>query len=166
MAKKLSHISDGGDVCMVDIGGKKDTVRTAVAYGEVVLARETLALIRQEKIPKGNVFNTARIAGIMAAKRVAGLIPLCHQLSVTSVAVDFKTRRDKKNGIIGIESRVRLVAKTGAEMEALTAVAVAALTIYDMCKAVDAGIELRRIRLLSKRGGRSDRKGKKRRSAR
>jgi cyclic pyranopterin phosphate synthase len=138
---------------MVDISAKADTARAAVARGAVHCKPETLRLILEKAIPKGDVFAVARVAGIMAAKGVDRLIPLCHPLLITSAEVIFTPH--EKRGIIEIESRVKTTGKTGAEMEAVTAVSVAALTIYDMCKAVDKGMTIERIRLVAKRGGKS-----------
>jgi cyclic pyranopterin phosphate synthase len=136
---------------MVDIAGKPVTKRTAVAWGLISLGRETLKLIQENKVAKGNVFAVAKVAGILAAKKTAGLIPLCHSLNLTQVDLNFEFREEG----IGIESRVELEGRTGAEMEALTAVAVAALTIYDMCKSVDRGMTISGIKLIKKTGGRS-----------
>jgi cyclic pyranopterin phosphate synthase len=138
---------------MVDVGEKADTVREAVAAGRVVMRPETLALIQQGGLPKGDVLGTARLAGIMGAKHTADLIQLCHPLLLTHVAVEFTVREDAR--AIDITATVRSVGKTGVEMEALTAVAAAGLTIYDMCKAVDRGMRLENIRLRRKSGGRS-----------
>ena len=138
---------------MVDISEKADTDREAVARGAIHLKRETLRKILEKSIPKGDVLAVARVAGIMAAKGVDRLIPLCHPLLITSAEVIF--RPHAKHGTIEIESRVKVSGKTGAEMEALTAVSVAALTIYDMCKAADKAMTIENIRLVSKRGGKS-----------
>jgi cyclic pyranopterin phosphate synthase len=138
---------------MVDVGSKPDTERVAVARGQVTMAPETLALIRQGALKKGDVLAVARIAGIMAAKRTAELIPLCHPLPLTHVEVILLP--DDENVVISIEARVRTVGKTGVEMEALTAVSVAALTIYDMAKAVQRDMRIESIRLVEKRGGQS-----------
>jgi cyclic pyranopterin phosphate synthase len=137
---------------MVDVGAKPVTRRTARASGTVRMAADTANLIRQRAHAKGDVLEVARLAGIMAAKRTSELIPLCHPLAIESVSVDFTSPDDRT---IAIEATVQLEAKTGVEMEALTAVSVAALTIYDMCKAVDRGMSIERIRLESKSGGRS-----------
>jgi cyclic pyranopterin phosphate synthase len=138
---------------MVDIGAKEETLREAVARGVVTLRPKTLRLIQDQAIPKGDVYAAARLAGILAAKRVHELIPLCHSLLLTGADVTFRpTRRPAR---IAIESRVRTVGRTGAEMEALTAVSVAALTIYDMCKAVDREMVIGDVRLVQKSGGRS-----------
>ncbi len=138
---------------MVDVGDKSLTQREAVAVGSVYMKNETLGLITSNHIAKGNVFETARLAGIMAAKSTCSLIPLCHQLNLTSVAVDF--RADRKNSKVDIEAKAKCMGQTGVEMEALTAVSVAALTIYDMCKAVDKGMIISDIKLMEKRGGKS-----------
>lgn len=138
---------------MVDISEKADTDREATARGAIHLKPETLRMILEQSIPKGDVLAVARVAAIMAAKGVDRLIPLCHPLLLTSAEVTF--RPHTKDGTIEIESRVKVKGKTGAEMEALTAVSVAALTIYDMCKAVDKTMTIENIRLVSKRGGKS-----------
>jgi cyclic pyranopterin phosphate synthase len=140
---------------MVDVSGKEATLRIARAAGEVIMAKETLAKILDLSLTKGNVLETARLAGIMAAKKTAELIPLCHQLPLDEVAVEFFP--DGKKGLLGIEARAVVTGRTGVEMEALTAVAAAALTVYDMAKAVDRGMVISRIRLLEKEGGRSGR---------
>jgi len=155
MSRELSHVDREGKVCMVDVSHKPDTFREAVARGQVTLATRTLSLITREKIPKGDVFATARLAGIMAAKRVDGLIPLCHPLCLTHISIGFETGIRSNRARITIEARARLVGKTGAEIEALAAVSVAALTIYDMCKAVDRSMKITDIHLVSKTGGRS-----------
>ena len=151
--KKLTHLDKKGRARMVNVTGKPATDREAVARGSVHMKKATLKLISDMGISKGNVFETARLAGIMAAKRVAGLIPLCHQLNISSVAMDFKI--DNRNSKVVIESIVKCTGPTGVEMEALTAVSVAALTIYDMCKAVDRGMTISDIMLMEKRGGKS-----------
>jgi cyclic pyranopterin phosphate synthase len=138
---------------MVDVGQKDETPREAVARGAVLMLPETLRLIVAGELPKGDVLAVARVAGIMAAKRTPDLIPLCHPLLLTHVAVDLKPDPDRQ--AILIEATVRTTGKTGVEMEALTAVSAAALTIYDMCKAVDRGMRIVDIRLAQKRGGRS-----------
>ncbi len=138
---------------MVDVGAKPETVREAVARGFISLQGETIRLIRDSRIPKGDVFATARVAGIMAAKRVHELVPLCHTLLLSSADVSFQASRRPVG--IQIESRVRTTGRTGAEMEALTAVSAAALTIYDMCKAVDKDMVIGNVRLVYKAGGRS-----------
>ncbi len=151
--KKLSHIDHKGDVRMVDVTDKAKTVRQAKARGIVKMDARTLKLIEEGKVTKGNVLAIAKIAGIMAAKKTAELIPLCHPLEVTSV--DLMLKSDKKNSQVIIESVVKMAGKTGVEMEALTAVSVAALTIYDMCKAVNKNITIGDIMLLEKSGGKS-----------
>ena len=138
---------------MVDVGAKPETVREAIARGFVALQPETLCLIRDSSIPKGDVFAAARLAGIMAAKRVHELIPLCHTLLLSSADVSFQP--SPRPAGVRIESRIRTTGRTGAEMEALTAVSVAALTIYDMCKAVDKSMVIGDVRLVYKAGGRS-----------
>lgn len=155
-SRELSHVDREGRVSMVDISHKPDTFREAVARGRVTLAPHTLSLITRDKIPKGNVFNTARLAGIMAAKRVDCVIPLCHSLCLTHISIGFETRVRNRRARITIEARARLVGKTGVEMEVLAAVSVAALAIYDMCKTVDTSMKISEIRLVSKTGGRSD----------
>ncbi|MBI5049699.1 MAG: cyclic pyranopterin monophosphate synthase MoaC [Nitrospirae bacterium] len=151
--KKLTHFDKKGHAKMVDVSGKQPTIREAIAKGAVYMKKETLKLITDKKISKGDVFETARLAGIMAAKKTCEFIPLCHPLNITSVSVDFDV--DKKKNRVGIEARVKCTGQTGVEMEALTAVSVAALTIYDMCKAVDRGMVISDIMLMEKRGGKS-----------
>ena len=136
---------------MIDVGEKKITKREAVARGEIVLSRETIELIRQGKIPKGDVLECARIAAVLAIKKTPQLIPMCHPLRVTYSKIDFDLG---KRGI-QVEAKVVAIDRTGVEMESLTAVAVAVLTIYDMCKGVDKTLEISHIRLLKKTGGRS-----------
>ena len=138
---------------MVDVTAKKPSVREALAGGVVFMGSETFELIRKQKIKKGNVLETARIAGIMAAKKTSELIPMCHPLNITHVQVDFLP--DAANTAIEIKAAVRTIDQTGVEMEALTAVSVAALTIYDMCKSYDKEMTLSNIRLLKKTGGKS-----------
>ncbi len=150
---KLSHFDGKGQARMVNVGGKPVTQREAIAAGRVSLKPETLRLIRDRKIEKGDVLAVARLAGIMAAKRTGELIPLCHPLGIESVDIEFSI--DPKRSEIGIESRVKSSGRTGVEMEALAASAVAALTIYDMCKAVDRGMVIGDIKLLKKSGGKS-----------
>jgi cyclic pyranopterin phosphate synthase len=149
----LTHLDESGRARMVDVGAKDDTLREAVARGEVRMRPETLQRLAAGDIPKGDVLATARIAGMMAAKRAPDLIPLCHPLLLTHVAVD--ARLDVATSTVQIEATVRTVGKTGVEMEALTAVSVAALTIYDMCKAIDREMQIGAIRLVRKSGGRS-----------
>lgn len=151
--RKLTHIDSEGRAKMVDVGVKPATQREAIARGAVYMKKETLRLITDKKIVKGNVLETARLAGIMAAKRTCELIPLCHQLNISSVSVDFNI--DKRKNKVDIEAKVKCTGQTGVEMEALTAVSVAALTIYDMCKAVDKAMVISDIMLIEKRGGKS-----------
>jgi cyclic pyranopterin phosphate synthase len=148
----FTHLDSSGRAHMVDVGAKANTEREAVARGEVWLQPATLSMILDRQIAKGDVLAVAQVAAVMAAKQTSTIIPLCHTLLLTAVDVDFDTSSVDH---IGIEVRVRTVGKTGAEMEALTAVSVAALTIYDMCKAVDRAIHLERVRLISKSGGKS-----------
>lgn len=152
-SNQLTHVDEGGRARMVNVGSKPDTQRVAVARGQVKMKPETLALIRQNALAKGDALATARIAGIMAAKRTAELIPLCHPLTLTHVAVDFEL--DEQAACVEITATVETVGKTGVEMEALTAVSVAALTIYDMGKAVERGMRITDVRLVEKRGGKS-----------
>ena len=149
----FTHIDEKGHVRMVDVTEKKPTVRVAVAGGSVFMRPETFRMIRDQKVKKGNVLETARIAGIMAAKKTSELIPMCHPLSLTHVQVDFEP--DETNNRINIEASVRTIDQTGVEMEALTAVSVAALTIYDMCKSYDREMTVSSIQLLEKSGGKS-----------
>lgn len=149
----LTHLNEHGEAHMVDVGAKADTQREAIARGSVVMQAATLAMIMTGTASKGDVLATARIAGIMAAKRTSELIPLCHPLMLTHVAVELQP--DQANNMIRIEATVRTSGKTGVEMEALTAVSVAALTIYDMCKAVDRAMRITDIRVAEKRGGKS-----------
>jgi len=151
--KKLSHINDAGQVQMVDVTGKAKTVRKAVARGQVKMKSGTLALLEEGRMAKGNVLTTAKIAGIMAAKKTGEFIPLCHPLGLTGIDIEFTV--DRPNAQVMIEARVQTVGQTGVEMEALTAVSVAALTIYDMCKAVDKEMIISNILLLEKTGGKS-----------
>ena len=150
---KLTHLDEEGRAKMVDVTDKAVTKRVAVAEGEITLRPETLRLIADKAIPKGDVFGVARIAGISAAKKTGELIPLCHPLPITHVDIDFHI--DEAKSLIRIRSKVSVEAKTGIEMEALTAVSVAALTIYDMCKAVDKSMVISDIRLIEKKGGKS-----------
>jgi cyclic pyranopterin phosphate synthase len=147
----LSHLDDQGRARMVDVGGKTETQRVAIALGTIRMAQATLTALRDGKTPKGDVLAVARIAGIMAAKRTAELIPLCHPLALNSVAVEFAFVSD------GIEARATasLTGRTGVEMEALTAVSVALLTVYDMAKAIDKAMVIDGVRLIEKRGGKS-----------
>ncbi len=149
---ELTHFDDRGASRMVDTSAKPETERTARASGLVRMAPATLALIRDKGHAKGDVLEVARLAGIMAAKRTGELIPLCHPLPITSASLDFTFEGDD---LLRIEATVRVVGRTGVEMEALTAVSVAALTVYDMCKAVDKLMTIERLRLEEKSGGRS-----------
>ncbi|MBT8367007.1 MAG: cyclic pyranopterin monophosphate synthase MoaC [Deltaproteobacteria bacterium] len=149
----FTHIDDKGRVRMVDVTAKQPTVRIAVAGGTVMMKPETLKMIGDLKVKKGNVLETARIAGIMAAKKTSELIPMCHPLNLTHVQIDFNS--DEDNHCIGIEAAVRTIDQTGVEMEALTAVSAAALTIYDMCKSYDREMTISKIQLLEKSGGKS-----------
>ncbi len=150
---ELTHVDEEGRARMVDVGGKPDTERVAVAKGEVTMRPETLRLIAEGDVPKGDVLAVAQVAGIMAAKRVPDLIPLCHPLLLTKADVEF--RIDEASSRIEITATVRCRGKTGVEMEALTAVSVAALTIYDMAKAVERTMRIGNIRLVRKSGGKS-----------
>ncbi|MCK9196800.1 MAG: cyclic pyranopterin monophosphate synthase MoaC [Syntrophales bacterium] len=150
---KLTHLDEYGQARMVDVTGKTPTMREAVARGRVIMKPDTLALVESGKITKGDVYGVAKIAGIMAAKETGHLIPMCHPLELTGIDISFQSNHDR--GEVAIEARVKTVGRTGVEMEALTAVSVAALTIYDMCKAADRDMILTDIRLISKRGGKS-----------
>jgi cyclic pyranopterin monophosphate synthase len=150
---KFTHIDQEGRVRMVDVTDKKPTLRTAVAQGVVSMSPATFEMIQNQTVKKGNVFETARIAGMMAAKKTSDLIPMCHPLNITHIAVDFFP--DKKTSSIRIEAVARIFDQTGVEMEALTAVALAGLTIYDMCKSYDREMTISDICLLKKTGGKS-----------
>jgi cyclic pyranopterin phosphate synthase len=151
--KSLTHMDDAGRPRMVDVGGKPDTVRQAVARGKVIMQPATFQIIKEGKAAKGDVLNVAQLAGISAAKKTPDLIPLCHTILIDSVKVEFSL--DEANSAVEITGTVDSTGKTGVEMEALTATAVAALTIYDMCKAVDRGMRIENIRLVRKSGGKS-----------
>ena len=153
LSEQLTHLDVHGHATMVDVGDKQITSRTAVAEGEVRMTPSTLAAIRDGNVPKGDVLAAARIAGILAAKKTPELIPLCHTLLLSKVAVDFEV--DEAESRVVITAMVRCNGQTGVEMEALTAVSVAALTIYDMAKALDKGMTIGAIRLLEKQGGKS-----------
>ncbi len=153
MNRGLTHFDDSGAARMVDVSGKEETVREAVARGAVVMLPETLDLILDRAMAKGDVLGVARVAGIMAAKKVPDLIPLCHQVNLASVDLLFEPDKDAR--CVHIEATVRTTGRTGVEMEALTAVAAAGLTIYDMCKAVDRAMTITDIRLIKKTGGKS-----------
>jgi len=150
---KLSHIDKSGRARMVDVTAKRETAREAVATGTVRMKPETLALIQSGGVPKGDVIAVAQVAGVMAAKRTCELIPMCHPLLLTNV--DVQIRPDEQESALQITATVRSMGKTGVEMEALTAVVVAALTVYDMCKAVERGMRIEGVRLLKKSGGES-----------
>lgn len=149
--KELTHVNASGRVQMVDVGQKPESERFAVAAGEVAVRPKTLRLIAQGELEKGDVLNTARLAGVMAAKRTAELIPLCHPLPLTHIDVDLAL--DKALSRVKIRATVRSRGRTGVEMEALTAVSVAALTVYDMAKAVERTMRIENVRLVEKRGG-------------
>jgi cyclic pyranopterin phosphate synthase len=151
---QLSHLDEQGRARMIDVSGKDVTSRIAIARGTIHMRAETLALILEDKIEKGDVFSVARVAGIMAAKKTAELIPMCHPLNLTAVELELTPAREPA-ARVDIEATVRVSGKTGVEMEAMTAVAVAGLTIYDMCKAVDREMTLGEIRLAKKSGGKS-----------
>ena len=148
----LSHLDAAGAARMVDVSDKSETARTATAEAIVRMRPETLALIQQGGMPKGDVLATARIAGIMAAKRTPDLIPLCHPLAITGVTLDLEPSGDDA---LVIRATVKTTGKTGVEMEALTAASIAALTVYDMCKAVEKGMRIESVRLIEKHGGKS-----------
>ena len=150
---RLSHVDDVGKAAMVDVGSKLTTSREATAKGSVLMRPETLALIQANAVAKGDVLGIARVSGIMGAKITPHLIPLCHPLPLDQVSVDFEL--DSETHSIHITATARTTAKTGVEMEALTAVSLAALTIYDMCKGVDRAMRIDAIRLVNKSGGRS-----------
>ncbi len=153
MANKLTHLDDHGHARMVDVGQKPDTERIAVARGEIHMKKETLDLIRAGQIKKGDVLTVAQIAGITASKRTSELIPLCHPLPLTKIDVDL-TMDESLPGVV-ITATAKTVGKTGVEMEALTAVSIAALTVYDMAKAAEKTMRIQNIRLLEKHGGQS-----------
>jgi cyclic pyranopterin phosphate synthase len=153
MNDKLTHFDENGAARMVDVTAKEETAREAVAEGRIFMQPESLALILNRKVVKGDVFGVARIAGIMAAKRTSDLIPLAHPLNLSSVNIDFEP--DAERSSVLIRSTVRIFARTGVEMEALSAVAAAGLTIYDMCKATDRTMTISDIRLMKKSGGKS-----------
>lgn len=149
----LTHVDDQGRARMVDVGDKSDTEREAIARGEVTMRPETLRLVAENQIAKGDVLTVAQVAGIMGAKQTAQLIPMCHPLLLTGI--DVRLTLNAAESKVEIEARVSTTGKTGVEMEALTAVSVAALTVYDMCKAVDRGMRIQAVRLARKRGGKS-----------
>jgi len=151
---QLTHLDEQGQARMVDVGGKPQTARSATAAGRIRMSAQALTAIRDGSGPKGDVLAAARIAGIMAAKRTSDLIPLCHPLMLTKVAVDLTIAGPDA---VEIEAQVRVTGRTGVEMEALTAVTIAALTVYDMVKAVDRGMRIEDVRLVLKEGGKSGR---------
>lgn len=153
MPKELTHLDEKGRARMVEVGEKPETVREAIARGGVGMKPETLRLILEGGLPKGDVLGTARVAGVMAAKRCADLIPMCHPLRLTSIEVHFEPAQDGAG--LELEGIVRAKDRTGVEMEAMTLVSVAALTVYDMCKAVDKDMTISDIRLVKKTGGKS-----------
>jgi cyclic pyranopterin monophosphate synthase len=153
MSGDLTHFDAEGRARMVDVSDKDVTARVAVARGSVIMAPATLQRIRQGDIKKGDVLAVARLAGIMAAKRTHDLVPLCHPLALTGVSVDLRV--DPERNAVDIEAEVKTTGRTGVEMEALTAVSVAALTVYDMCKAIDRAMRITDIRLAHKSGGKS-----------
>ena len=150
-SEKLTHIDEDGKAQMVDVGYKEDTNRSATASGKVFMGVETIEALKKQELKKGDVLGVARVAGIQAAKKTSDLIPLCHPLVINFVSVDFKI----KERHVEIEATVKTFGKTGVEIEALTACSVAALTIYDMCKAVDKSITIEEVKLVEKTGGKS-----------
>lgn len=149
--KKITHLDSRGRASMVDVGEKPATHRVARAHARVLVGPSTMKIVRENKVPKGDIFAAARLAGIMAAKRTPELIPLCHGISLSSCAIEFTTQRDA----IVVESVAKARDKTGVEMEAMVAASVAALTLYDMLKSIDKGIVVSEVMLLSKSGGKS-----------
>lgn len=149
--EQLTHLDGQGHLKMVDVGDKEKTERLARVRGEIRMRPETVALIEQNRVAKGNVLEAARLAGIMAAKRTGELIPLCHPLNITAIDIAFTVGQDR----VEVEAEARIDDRTGVEMEALTAASIALLTIYDMCKGVDRGMVISDLRLMEKRGGRS-----------
>lgn len=151
--KKLTHVTEKGKARMVDVGGKEDTERYAIVKARVLISKELLSRLREDTLEKGDALSTARIAGILGAKKTAELIPLCHPIPLTSISVDLKLLESPPS--VEIESTARANYKTGVEMEALTGATIAALTIYDMGKAIDRGMVIEKIELVEKSGGRS-----------
>ena len=149
----LTHINENGEAVMVDVGGKEITERTARAYARIKMQSETLGALLNADLKKGDGLSAARIAGIMGAKKTSELIPLCHNIPIDKITVDFEKESDTA---LGIYVNAKCTYKTGIEMEALTGASVAALTIYDMCKAIDRGMSIEEIKLLEKTGGKSD----------
>jgi cyclic pyranopterin monophosphate synthase len=154
MSSDLTHFDQDGNAIMVDVSAKDSTERVAIAAGAVLMEPETISLIQKGVMKKGDVLSVAQLAGIMGAKRTPDLIPLCHPLALTSVKVDLVINPDRN--AVEITARCAVTGQTGVEMEALTAVSVAALTVYDMCKAVDRGMRITEIRLIHKSGGKSE----------
>jgi cyclic pyranopterin phosphate synthase len=155
MTQPLTHLDEHGHAHMVNVSAKPDTQRSAIARGEVHLTPDTLNLILSGGVPKGDVFAAARLAGIMGAKKTSELIPLCHPLPLTHLSIELSGRVENNNGLVEITARAETTGKTGVEMEALTAVTIAALTVYDMIKAVQRDAHITNIRLLEKHGGKS-----------
>ena len=153
MDNKLTHFDNSGNARMVDVGSKVPTERVAIAVSRIKVSEETLELIEKGQIGKGDVLGVARVAGIMASKQTSNLIPMCHPLMISSCNIDFDI--NKEESYIGIKATVKIVDKTGVEMEALTAAMVTALTIYDMCKAVDKSMKIENVHLIEKTGGKS-----------
>lgn len=151
---QLTHVDEQGKASMVDVGGKRDSERTATASGRIFVGKEILEMIRANAIKKGDVLSVARISGIMGAKRTAEIIPLCHNIPLSSIKVDARLDEDRQE--VEVWATVKCSGKTGVEMEALVAVSTALLTIYDMCKAVSQQMEIGSVRLVEKRGGKSD----------
>ncbi len=151
----MTHFDEAGRAHMVDVGDKAETARSAVATGRVRMRAETLLRIREGTMKKGDVLAVAQVAGVMAAKQTPQIIPMCHTILLTGVDIAFDLAQQGDEGLVGIQVTVRTVGKTGAEMEALTAVSATALTIYDMCKAIDRGMVIEQVRLESKSGGKS-----------
>jgi molybdenum cofactor biosynthesis protein MoaC len=149
---KLTHINENGEAIMVDVGDKNTTTREAIASGKILLQTNTIKLLTSNNLPKGDALAVARVAGIMAAKNTSNLIPMCHQLNLSKVQIDFKINDDA----IEVTSLAKLSGQTGVEMEALTATTTALLTLYDMCKAVDKTMTLTDVKLIKKTGGKSD----------
>ncbi|KYH28275.1 MULTISPECIES: cyclic pyranopterin monophosphate synthase MoaC [Clostridium] len=159
---EFTHFNENGKARMVDVGGKNDTKRIAIARGVVRMNKETLIMVKEGQMKKGDVLAVAQVAGIMGAKRTSDVIPMCHNILINGV--DLKFEIDEENSAINIEAEARTTGKTGVEMEALTAISIAALTIYDMCKAIDKRMVIDNIRLVKKTGGKSGefiRKGEK-----
>jgi len=153
MKKSLTHINESGNARMVDVSGKVDTIRTASAYAEVKVSNEVFEAIENDLIEKGDVLSVAKLAGILGAKKTSELIPLCHNIFISKIDIELKL--NKKNHTVEIKSFAKTTAKTGIEMEALTAVSISALTVYDMCKAIDKSSVIKEIKLLTKNGGKS-----------